>query len=142
VLAGDGRLLASDSHQPGQPGPSLYVFDTDGNGSVWYDGPLAFANGLARDGTALYVAESFLPGISRIGIEPDGCAGERSVLVTLPGTVPDGLALSPDGRLYLGCYEPSQVLRLEPDGVVTVAAHDPTAHLLCHPTNLAFRGSS
>jgi sugar lactone lactonase YvrE len=60
----------------------------------------------------------------------------------LPGTVPDGLAFGPDGLLYVACYEPSQVLRLEPDGAVTVVACDPAAHLLCHPTNLAFRGST
>jgi hypothetical protein len=40
----------------------------------------------------------------------------------------------------VACYEPSQVLRLEPDAAVTVVARDPTAHLLCHPTNVAFRG--
>jgi sugar lactone lactonase YvrE len=58
----------------------------------------------------------------------------------LPGTVPDGLAFGPDGLLYVGCYEPSQILRIGRDGSVEVVAHDPTAHLLCHPTNLAFRG--
>ena len=140
VFDRDGRLLVSDSHQLGQPGPSLYAFDDSGHGSVWYDGSLAFANGLAYDGAALYVAESFLPGVSRIEMRPDGSAGRRDVVATLPGTVPDGLAFGPDGGLYVGCYEPSQVLRLEPDGAVTVVAHDPTAHLLCHPTNLAFRG--
>lgn len=142
VFDGDGRMLVSDSHQPGQPGPSLYAFDVSGKGSVWYDGPLSFANGLACDGSALYIAESFLPGISKIAIRPDGAAGQRSVLAMLPGTVPDGLGFGPDGRLYVGCYEPSQVLRLEPDGAVTVIAHDPTAHLLCHPTNVAFRGQT
>lgn len=39
----------------------------------------------------------------------------------------------------MGCYEPSQILRIGPDGTVERVAHDPTAHLLCHPTNLAFR---
>jgi len=91
----------------------------------------------------LYVAESFLPGVSRIEIEPDGSAGRRSVAATLPGTVPDGLGFGPDGALYVACYEPSQVLRLSQDGgAATVVAHDPTAHLLCHPTNLAFRGDT
>lgn len=142
VFDADGRLLLSDSHQAGQPGPSLYAFDRSGNGSVWYDEePLIFANGLACDDTRLYVAESFLPGVSTFEFNPDGSAGPRKILAMLPGTVPDGLALGPDGRLYIGCYEPSQVLRLEPDGEITVIAHDPTAHLLCHPTNLAFRGS-
>jgi gluconolactonase len=34
------------------------------------------------------------------------------------------------------------VLVLEPDGELRVAASDPDAHLLCHPTNVAFRGTT
>ena len=56
--------------------------------------------------------------------------------------MPDGLAFGPDGLLYVACYEPSKVLRLHPDGRVETVAHDPTAHTLCHPTNIAFRGST
>jgi gluconolactonase len=33
------------------------------------------------------------------------------------------------------------VLVREPDGTLRTAASDPDAHLLCHPTNVAFRGS-
>jgi hypothetical protein len=56
--------------------------------------------------------------------------------------VPAGIAFGPDGLLYVGCYEPSQVLRLGPAGAVEVVAADPIAHVLCHPTNLAFRGDT
>jgi sugar lactone lactonase YvrE len=58
----------------------------------------------------------------------------------LPGVLPDGLAVDADGRLYVGCYEPSRVLRIGPGGTAELVADDPEAHLLCHPTNLAFRG--
>jgi glucose/arabinose dehydrogenase len=44
------------------------------------------------------------------------------------------------GYLYVGCYEPSAILRLAPDGSVRTLVADPEAHALCHPTNLAFRG--
>jgi gluconolactonase len=137
-----GRLFVSDSYPADEPGPPVFAFGAAGDGAVWFGEPLAFANGLASDGRALYVAESFLPGVSRIEILPDGSAGRREVVALLPGTVPDGLGFGPDGLLYVACYEPSQVLRLEADGTATVIAHDPTAHLLCHPTNLAFRGTT
>ncbi|MFI6485604.1 SMP-30/gluconolactonase/LRE family protein [Nonomuraea sp. NPDC050663] len=149
--AGELSVYASGFDTPNFPlfTPSgLFVSDS-GAGTVvrltpsraiWYSG-LTFPNGLASDGRALYVAESFLPGISRIEILPDGSAGAREVVVELPGVVPDGLAFGPDGLLHIACYEPSQVLRLR-DGSVEIVAHDPTAHLLCHPTNIAFSGST
>jgi hypothetical protein len=40
------------------------------------------------------------------------------------------------------CYEPSMVLRVDPAGDVRCLVRDPEAHALCHPTNLAFRGST
>lgn len=148
VFGSEGQLFVSDSYPAAEPGPPVFQFGPDGSGRIWYGQPMSFANGLAyraasgQQAAALYVAESFLPGVTRIDVRPDGSAGQRDVVATLPGTVPDGLAFGPDGRLYVGCYEPSQILRLEPDGTVTTVAHDPTAHLLCHPTNLAFRGST
>lgn len=143
AVAPDGSVYVSDSNQQGEPGPGIYRIAPDGSGELWCNGPLNFANGLAlaADGSALYVAESFRPGLSRIPIGPDGSAGAVEPVADLTGTVPDGLAFGPDDLLYVGCYEPSQVLRVDPStGEVTTVIADPTAHLLCHPTNLAFRG--
>jgi gluconolactonase len=144
VVDAAGRVYISDSHAFGEPGPGVFRFGPDGEGELWYGEPAAFANGLALapDGGSLYVVESFGPGIFRIPILPDGSAGAREEVLRLPGTVPDGVAFGPDGLLYVGCYEPSQVLRLGAGGELEVVASDPIAHMLCHPTNVAFRGST
>jgi gluconolactonase len=139
-----GRLYVSDSLAPGEPGPGLFRLEPDGSGELWHDEPLDFANGLALspDGDAICVAETWARRITRIEIEPDGSAGARSIVAELDDALPDGLAFDAQGRLYVACYEPSQILRIEPDGAVEVLHRDPTAHLLCHPTNVAFRGET
>ncbi len=141
-----GRLLVSDSHGAGTPGPGIWAFDlATGDGALWYGGDLNFANGmaLAADGASVLVAETFGHRISRITLLPDGTAGEATPFAThLPG-LPDGLALDSAGNLIVGCYEPSRLLRIAPDGLRTdVLIEDPTAHILCHPTNVAFDGTA
>jgi gluconolactonase len=138
-----GRLYVSDSHAFKKPGPGILRFDPDGSGELWYGEPINFANGLALnpEGNYIYVAETFGHAIFRVRIEDDGCAGAREEVAHLPGVLPDGLAFDDEGNLYVACYEPSQVLRVAPDGTVACLIRDEEAHLLCHPTNLAFRGN-
>ncbi|ACQ79672.1 SMP-30/Gluconolaconase/LRE domain protein [Beutenbergia cavernae DSM 12333] len=143
VVAPDGTLYVSDSGTQGARDGRVFRFGPDGSGGPWFTQPLDFANGvaLAADGGALYVAETFRPGITRIPIGDDGEPGAAQSVVELPGVLPDGVTLGPDGRLYVGCYEPSRILRVDPStGETEVLVDDPTAHLLCHPTNTAFRG--
>ena len=141
---GDGRLYVSDSHQFDRPGPGVFRIEPDGATNLWYDSDVVFANGLAvgPDGGHLYVAETFANRVFRIPIEEDGSAGEREEVATMPDVWPDGLAFDVDRNLYVGCYEPSQVLRIDPSGSVEVLFREWSAHLLAHPTNLAFRGST
>lgn len=136
-----GRLYVSDSNAFKEPGPGIFRFDPGGSGVLWYDAPVNFANGLALspDGGYLYVAETFGHAIFRIRVEEGGSAGAREEVASLPGALPDGLAFDAAGNLYVACYEPSQVLRVAPDGAVECLIRDQEAHLLCHPTNLAFR---
>jgi gluconolactonase len=138
-----GHLLVTDSGRAHEPRPGLLRLVPDGSGELWSDVPLDFANGaaLAADGRMLYVVETWARRVLAFPVGAGGSvAGPPRVAATLPGTVPDGVAVDTRGALWIACYEPSQVLVVEPDGAVRVAAHDPDAHLLCHPTNVAFRG--
>ena len=140
----EGRLYVSDSHEFGRPGPGVFRIESDGSGTLWYEDDLVFANGLALDagGSHLYVVETFANRISRIAIRDDGTAGPCEWFAETPGAWPDGLAFDAGGNLYVGCYEPSQVLRIDRAGDVRVLFWDRSAHLLAHPTNLAFRGTA
>jgi sugar lactone lactonase YvrE len=139
-----GRLYVSDSHAFSEPGPGVFRLQPDGSGELWYGEDVTFANGLAlsADGRHLYVAETFAHRVFRIPVLPDGTAGVREEVAELGTALPDGLAFDAEGNLYVGCYEPSQVLRITPAGRVATLFHDVTAHTLAHPTNLAFRGTT
>jgi sugar lactone lactonase YvrE len=139
-----GCLYVSDSYDPAEPGPGVWRFDLEtGEGSLWYDRPMRFANGMALspDGSALYVVESFGRRVVRVSIGEDGASGEAEPFLEGIERVPDGLAFDAASNLYVGCYEPSRVYRVDPAGRLELFIDDPEAHTLCHPTNLAFRGT-
>lgn len=139
-----GCLYVSDSHGPEGPGPGVWRFDlATGQGELWYDQPLTFANGMALspDRSALYVVETFAHAVCRIPILSDGRPGQREVVASGIERLPDGLAFDVAGNLYISCYEPSRIYRLSPEGKLDLFYDDPDAHMLCHPTNCAFRGS-
>ncbi len=137
-------LYVSDSYGAGQPGPGVWRFDLDTvEGVLWYDRPMAFANGMALSpaGDRLYVVETFARRIARITIREDGSAGEAEVFVDGIERLPDGLAFDVEGNLYISCYEPSRLYRADADGRLALLIDDPEAHTFCHPTNCAFRGT-
>lgn len=139
-----GCLYVSDSNLPHQPGPGVYRLDlSTGAGGLWYEGDLDFANGmtLSADGATLYVVESWGHRISAIPIGAEGAPGQaRAVLHEIEG-IADGLSLGPDGKLYIACYSPSQIYRADVDGGgLELLIHDPISDVLCHPTNVAWRG--
>jgi gluconolactonase len=144
VFDAEGRLYVSDSHAFKDPGPGIFRFNPDGSGELWYGEPVDFANGLAfsPDRRYLYVAETFGNAVFRLPIEDDGSPRTREEVASLSGVLPDGLAFDTANNLYVACYEPSQVLRISPKGKVERLIGDEEAHLFCHPTNLAFRGST
>jgi gluconolactonase len=137
-------LYVSDSYHFQEAGPGVWRFDLDsGGGGLWYDRPLRFANGMAlsADRHSLYVAETFARRVVRIPIGADGAAGDARVFVGDIPALPDGVAFDAEGRLYIACYEPSRIYRAEQDGRLDLLIDDPEAHMLCHPTNCAFRGT-
>ena len=140
----EGRLYVSDSHGFHDPGPGIYRFSPDGSRELWYDEVVDFANGIALspDGRFLYVVETFGHGVFRVPIDEGGSAGARQEVASFPGVLPDGIAFAADGTLYVACYEPSMVLRVDAGGDVACLVRDEEAHALCHPTNLAFRGTT
>lgn len=86
VDTGRNVLYVSESAGPEPPTPGIWRFDLDtGKGGLWYDRPLAFANGMALsiDGDALYVAETFARRIVRIPISENGDSGEVEVVIQL-----------------------------------------------------------
>jgi sugar lactone lactonase YvrE len=140
----EGRLFVSDSWEMGVPGPGIVALDPDGQGLVWHPGPFDFANGLAfdRDCRRLFVAETFGHAISVIDVEPDGSAGEKRQFIAIPGSYPDGLAVASDGTLVVGCYQPSHILAVTADKEIRILGEDHSAHVLAHPTNIAFHGDT
>jgi sugar lactone lactonase YvrE len=143
VFDNNSNLYVSESGEFRKITGKIFKFSPDGKGSVWHEGPFNFANGLALDQNQrhLFVVSSWLPGVERIAINPDGSAGERSVYCTLPETVPDGLAFDNEGNLLISFYTPNKIFKIAPDQTAIMLFDDWEAHTLSNPTNIAFGGS-
>lgn len=142
VLDDEGQLYVSDSGNWPDGGGCIYRISPSGETEVWTTQSHHFTNGLALspEGDFLYVAESLLPGVSRIPILEDGTAGQSEIVCLMPGAVPDGLAFDESGRLFISCYRPDRVYRLDVDGTLVVIADDFQGTALAAPTNIVFGG--
>ena len=138
-----GNLYVTDSGETKADNGCILRVAPGGETVVWSRDLPRYPNGccLSADGRALLVAESYLPGVSRVPILADGSAARPEVLVELPGTVPDGIALDSSGVLYVACYRPDRIYRVSPAGAAEVLADDPLGIDLNAPTNMAFAGS-
>jgi gluconolactonase len=167
-IAGDGSISTYSAGAPGRPMmiPNYAIFDARGNLYVtdsggWHahDGCLfcikptgetavvseavsQFPNGIALspDGRELYVVLSNTSGVVRLSVYPDGRVGPPQPVVTLPRTIPDGLAFDVEGNLYIACYTPDVIYRLAPDGDLAILAEDWQSVTFATPTNIAFCG--
>jgi gluconolactonase len=54
--------------------------------------------------------------------------------------LPDGLCLDAEGNLLVTCYGSHEILALDPQGRISLVAHDPNGIMLGSPTNATFGG--
>ncbi|HJU52154.1 MAG TPA: SMP-30/gluconolactonase/LRE family protein [Acidimicrobiia bacterium] len=131
-----GNLFLTDSGDYNRANGRLLLLRPDGDLAVLASG-LHYPNGLAVDpaGASLYLAQSTASNILRYPIA-EGEMSAAEIFATIPGTVPDGLALAESGQLFVGCYSPDAIYVLSPLGEVQPFLIDPWADLLNRPTNL------
>lgn len=128
-----GNLLVTDS----AGGAVWFVPRSGGSASLWVADPLlapsaAFgANGIARRGNEVVVLNWDMGRIVKIPILPDGSAGTPSLFLEDPQLLTaDGIAFDVRGNMYVGVNDPSQLLRVSPDGAIET--------LVLFPDNLDF----
>jgi gluconolactonase len=138
-----GNLYVTQSGDTKADDGSIVRVAPGGETVVWSSALPRYPNGicLSADGRALYVAESYLPGVSLVPILPDGSAGEPALVCELPRSVPDGVALDTQGALYVSCYRPDRIYRMRAGERPAVLADDWEGIVLNAPTNVAFVGA-
>ena len=142
VFDSKGNLYVSDSGEFRKENGCIYKFSVDGKREIWQRGPFSFTNGMALSAQEdiLYVVSTWLPGVEAIQILPNGSAGERKVVVQIPETCPDVIAIDQQGNLLISCYAPNTIYCLDKKGLLTTLVHDWESHTICNPTNIAFGG--
>jgi gluconolactonase len=144
VFDQQGRFYVSESGGFRKVIGKIMRFEQDGTGHIWHHGPFNFANGIAlsKSEDYLYIACTWLPGVERVAINPDGSAGKREVFVTIPQSCPDGVAFDDEENLYIACYTPNAIYKATKDQTITLLVDDWEAHTLSNPTNIAFGGKN
>jgi gluconolactonase len=142
VFDSAGNLYFSDSGGWKQANGALYRMQADGSCNLFSAGPFHFANGLAldREEQFLYVVESNLDRVLRIGIQADGSPSHPEVFAEGLARIPDGLAFDDSGNLYVTTYASNCIYRVNTQRQVQLLCRDAENLLLCQPTNCAFGG--
>ena len=141
----NGNLYVSDSGGWKKDDGKIVKISKDGKIDVWSEEISSFPNGMALHPNReyLYVIASLNPPrVERIKITEDGTAGKAEKVIDLPDTVPDGLAWDEDGNLYISCYIPSKIYKLDTKGNLELLVEDPEHTMLASPTNIAFCGNN
>jgi gluconolactonase len=132
----DGRLYVSDSGSFVEPSGRVVAIDSKGVTTDVSPRPLAFANGIAIDGTTLWVVESSAPGVSSMSID----GGPLTMRIPMERCVPDGLAFDGEGGLLISCYQPNQLWRWTEESGLELIFDDWSGEFILSPTNVAFYG--
>lgn len=142
VFDRSGNLYVSDSGGWHKNDGCLWVIRPGGAAEVIDQSVAQFPNGLALNAAEdfLYLAMSTLPGVVRVPVAAGRVTGPAEEVVLLPRTVPDGLAFDEAGNLYISCYAPDVVYRLDPGGALEVLVEDWERTTIASPTNLTFAG--
>ena len=136
AFAPDGRLYVSDSGSFVEPSGRVVAIDAKGVTIDVSPRPLAFANGIAIDGTTLWIVESSAPGVSSMSID----GGPLTMRIPMERCVPDGLAFDAEGGLLISCYQPNQLWRWSAAGGLELVFEDWSGEFILSPTNVAFYG--
>lgn len=94
----------------------------EGNGSFGIGVPLG-ANGIAFRHGSLYVTNTEIGRVVRIPLSPSGAAGGLQILAEGPQLIgSDGCQFDVHGNLYIALNAQNKLVRLAPDGTLTVIA--------------------
>ncbi|MEM9045022.1 MAG: SMP-30/gluconolactonase/LRE family protein [Pseudomonadota bacterium] len=101
-----------------------------------------YANGIARSGSTLYIAESEAARIIAFDIGEGGALSNRRLFVRIgqvdetsgPWAYPDGIKIGPEGNLWIGSYAAGRIVVVSPTAEFVRAVDVPAATA----PNLAF----
>ncbi|MDP6705401.1 MAG: SMP-30/gluconolactonase/LRE family protein [Alphaproteobacteria bacterium] len=118
IYVGSLKFRATDPDDAPKPG-HLHLIDLDGTSRILADG-IMLTNGLgfSPDGQALYHADSRSGALWRYEVAADGGVGPRRVFAPVEDGIPDGLAVSEDGAVWVAMAHGGRVTVFEADGSV------------------------
>jgi gluconolactonase len=135
-----GNLYFTDSGDYWKSNGRLVRVAPDGVATSLLGNHLSFPNGLALSlsGERLFLIESTSAKVVSLKINKDGTVDSPEMYVQLQGSVPDGMAFDREGNLYIACYAPDIIYKVDTRRNVTVLIEDRTGEILNRPTNVAF----
>lgn len=133
----EGSLWVTDSGGWGEKSGRVFRIDAGVEGEEAGFGPFRFANGIAIADEVAYMVESETASLWRLDLRSE----ESEVILELPRTVPDGVAIDAEGGVWVSCFQPNRVYRLDPSGELSVVLDDWSGEEMLSPTNIAFAGA-